>query len=215
MMKDGFETTFVVSTPRGKAWELLVAAQPISDALTTPGEGQWWIPAIEGPADPIEVIPESRLRCTKAAEPCRGTEIVITFEDDESGTRITIVQTGFGAGFAEQRPWLEAGWFAIAADFVSFFERGVALGRHAAMWWDLGCDVFETAEGLVVGNVRVATFAGQAVLHRGDLIVHRPGAAVLTVRGLSIPIRGPLHLGVKPSVRYHRVNTVHHATAVF
>src|SRR5262249_39272321 len=96
---DGFEATFVVSTPRAKAWELLMTAEPAAESLTPPGAGQRWIPAIEGAAEDIEVVPEERLHTRKVTEPCAGTEIVITFEDQATGTRITIVQSGFGPGF--------------------------------------------------------------------------------------------------------------------
>jgi len=193
---DGFEATFTVSTPRAKAWELLLAAEPAAESLAPPGPGQRWIPAIEGAAEELEVVPEERLRTRKVTEPCAGTEIVITFEDDASGTRITVVQTGFGPGFDIGRPWLAAGWYAILADFVAFFERGVPLGRHLTMWWSIGCDVSETPEGLVVGGVYPDGFAERAGLERGDLILRLAGAPVLTVRDLSILTRGPLRTGV-------------------
>jgi hypothetical protein len=73
-------------------------------------------PGVEAPADEVSVTPESELRVIKAVEPCKGTEIVITFEDEDTGTRITFVQTGFGDGFAQMKPWLEAGWWAIRAE---------------------------------------------------------------------------------------------------
>src|SRR5262249_37304662 len=93
---DGFETTFVVSTPRAKAWELLRTAVPAAGGPAGPGPGQLWIPAIEGAAEEIEAVAEQQLRARKLTEPCAGTEIVITMEDAATGTRITIVQTGFG-----------------------------------------------------------------------------------------------------------------------
>jgi hypothetical protein len=210
---DGFEATFVVSTPRNKAWELLREAEPVSDVLPRPEDGQWWIPAIEGAADELEVVAERELRVRKAHEPCAGTEIVITMEDDATGTRITIVQTGFGDGFAASRPWLAAGWYPILADFVTFFERGVALGRHVAMWWSVGCDVQETPEGLVVTSVHRDGYAARAGLERGDLIVQLAGAPVLSVRDLSILTRGPLRTGVEAKVRVLRGDQSHTATA--
>jgi hypothetical protein len=205
---DGFEATFVVSVPRAQAWKRLVDAEPASDVLTPPAPGQVWIPAIEGAAETIESVPEERLRATKVTEPCVNTEIIITFEDDASGTRITVVQTGFGPGFDAARPWLTAGWYAILADFVAYFERGIALGRHLTMWWSIGCDVTETAEGLVVGDVHAAGFAQRAGLARGDLIVRLAGAPVLTVRDLSMLTRGPLRTGVETTVRVLRGDQV-------
>ena len=194
---DGFEATFVVSVPRAQAWKRLLDAEPVPGAFGAPEAGQIWIPAIEGAAAAIESIPEERLRATKATEPCAGTDIVITLEDDASGTRITVVQSGFGGGFAAQRAWLAAGWAAIVADFAAFFERGVALGRHVTMWWSIGCDVTETDAGLVVGDVHREGFAARAGLERGDLILRLAGAPAVTVRDLSILARGPLRTGVE------------------
>jgi hypothetical protein len=205
---DGFEATFVVSTPRAKAWELLRSAEPASDRIPPPGAGQVWIPAIEGAAEELESVPEERLRARKVTEPCAGTEIVITFEDDANGTRITVVQTGFGSGFDAGRPWLAAGWYAILADFVAFFARGIALGRHLTMWWSIGCDVRETPEGLVVGNVYPDGFAARAGLERGDLILQLAGTPVLDVRDLAVLVRGPLQTGVETSARVLRGDQV-------
>src|SRR5262245_60222882 len=113
---DGFEVTFVVSVPRAEVWKRLEEARPASDRLPAPEAGQWWIPGVEGAADELDVEPETRLRARKASFPCEGTEIVVTMEDADTGTRITFVQHGFGPGFDAQRPWLETGWWAIRAD---------------------------------------------------------------------------------------------------
>ncbi len=201
---DGFETTFVVSTPRAKAWELLHHAEPAPGVPMKPRPGQLWIPAVEGAAEEIESVPEERLRARKVTEPCAGTEIVITMEDEATGTRITIVQSGFGAISDAQRAWLGAGWGAIAADFAAFFERGIALGRHASMWWSIGCDVRETPAGLVVGDLYPDGFAARAGLEPGDLVVTLAGTPVIDVRDLSVLIRGPLQTGVETTARVLR-----------
>lgn len=151
---DGFETTFVVRTPRAEAWERLAAAEAPIEGLLTPRPGQWWISGVEAPADELEVRHGELLRARKAVEPCKGTEIVIAMEDEDTGTRITFVETGFGPGFSQARPWLAAGWYSIQADLEVFFGRGVSLGRHLTRWGSIGCDVSETGEGLVVGEVR-------------------------------------------------------------
>src|SRR5688500_16296231 len=114
---DGFEATFVVATPRETAWEWLAGARPAFDTIGEARPGQWWIPAIAAPGAGHEADPRRLLRARKAGETCKGTEIVITLED-ENGTRITIVQTGFGPNFDQQRPWLEAGWYTILADLA-------------------------------------------------------------------------------------------------
>jgi hypothetical protein len=211
---DGFETTFVVSTPRPEAWELLRNATPAEGVPAGPEKGQLWIPAIEGAAEEIEAVDNEKLRARKLTDPCCDTEIVITMEDAATGTRITIVQTGFGAGFDAQRAWLAAGWSAIVADFVAFFERGISLGRHVTMWWSVGCDVTETPEGLVVGDVYPDGFAARAGLERGDLVLRLAGTPVLDIRDLSVLIRGPLQPGVETSARYLRGDQVRAGTGV-
>ena len=202
---DGFEATFVVSTPRPEAWARLEGATPAFEALGSARPGQGWIPGIEAPADELEVVPGERLRARKAVEPCKGTEIVLTMEDDATGTRITIVQSGFGSGFSSARPWLAAGWYPILADLVIFFERGVSLGRHASMWWSLGCEVVETDEGLVVrGPIHAGGLADVAGLQDGDLILKLQGSPIVTVKDLSVLTRGPLRPGADVRVRVLR-----------
>jgi hypothetical protein len=205
---DGFEATFIVSTPRALAWEWLASAQPAVEGAGEARDGQWWIPGVEAPADELETEPGVLLRVRKAVEPCKGTEIVITFEDAETGTKITFVQTGFGPAFPQARPWLTAGWHSILADLVVFFGRGASLGRHLTSWYSIGCDVTETDEGLVVGAVVPGAFAEQAGMHAGDLIVRLAGAPVLTIRELSVLMRGPLNTGSTAKARYLRGDQV-------
>lgn len=201
---DGFEATFIVATPRDQAWEWLVSARPAVDGIGKARDGQWWIPAVEAPADELEVQPGERLRARKAVEPCKGTEIVIVFEDEDTGTRITFIQTGFGPSFPEARPWLTAGWHSILADLVVFFTRGTSIGRHLSAWYGVGCQVEETDEGLVVRGVTPDGFADQAGMQPDDLILQIAGAPVVNVRELSILSRGPLKTGSTAKARYLR-----------
>jgi PDZ domain len=211
---DGFEVTFVVSTPRDIAWERLATATPASDAVAPPGPGQWWIPAVEGAADEIEVVPQERLHVRKARFPCEGTEIVVTMEDAGTGTRITFVQHGFGPHFAEGRPWLEAGWWAIRADLYVFFEHGVACGRHLRPWSSIGCDVAETPGGLTVGAVQAGGLADQAGATTGDLILTIAGAPVVNVRELAVLVRAR-RPGTETKLRYLRERRVLSGSGTF
>jgi hypothetical protein len=186
---DGFEATFVVSLPRDQAWARLRDAAPALDGLPEPREGQWWIPGVEGAADELEVDEGTRLRARKATMPCKGTEIVVTLEDADTGTRITFVQSGFGDGFAEARPWLEAGWWAIRADLFLYFERGVSAGRHLRPWGSVGGEVRETPAGLVVDGVEHDGFLDRAGVRAGDLLLTLGGAPVVNVRELASVVR--------------------------
>ncbi len=201
--EDGFEVTFTVSTPRAQAWERLAGATPASDVLKPARPGQWWIPGVEGPADELEVVPGELLRGRKAVWPCKGTEIVVTMEDADTGTRITFVQTGFGDGFAAQRPWLEAGWWSIRADLFVFFEHGVSPGRHLRPWASIGCDVHETPGGLTVGDVQPGGLADQAGVREGDLLLTVGGAPAVNVRELAAVVR-TLRSGAEARLRYLR-----------
>lgn len=201
---DGFEATFIVATPREQAWEWLVSARPAVEGIGEPREGQWWVPGVEAPADELEVQPGERLRVRKAVEPCKGTEIVIVFEDEETGTRITFIQSGFGPTFPERRAWLTAGWHSILADLVVFFSRGTSLGRHLSWWYGIGCQVAETDEGLVVRDVTPGAFADQAGMRTDDLILQLAGSPVVSVRELAAVMRGPLRTGSTAKARYLR-----------
>jgi S1-C subfamily serine protease len=208
---DGFEATFVVSTERSDAWKLLAGAEPALDGIGSPRAGQWWIPGVEGPADEVEVVPEELLRVRKATMPCRDTEIVITLEDAETGTRITVVQSGFGPGFATQRPWLEAGWWAIRADLFVFFEHGLSAGRHLRPWASIGCTVVESPGGLLVAEVQRGGLADQAGVAADDLILTLAGAPVVSVRDLAVAVR-VLRSGAKAEVRFARGDEVRGGT---
>lgn len=191
---DGFEATFVVSVPRADAWQRLVDVQR---------DGTWWIPGVESTAEELEVEPASYLRVRKAEEPCKDTVIAMTFEDDESGTRITFVQHGFGPRFDSARPWLEAGWWAIRADLFVFFELGVSPRRHARWGASLGCDVTESPGGLIVSGVHDRGFAAEAGLRDGDLLLLLEGSPVVNVRELAAVSRS-LRTGDAARVRWLR-----------
>jgi hypothetical protein len=202
---DGFEATFVVSVPRAEAWKRLVELKQ--------GD-RWWIPAIESTADELEVDPESMLRVRKAEEPCKGTEIAMTFEDSETGTRITFVQNGFGPRFDTARPWLEAGWWAIRADLFVFFEHGVSPQRHARWGASLGCDVAETPGGLVVSGVRAGGFAADAGMDDGDLILLLSGSPIVNVRELAAVTRA-MRPGDSTRARWLRGGSMMSGTGTF
>jgi len=200
---DGFEATFVVRVPRAEAWARLDEATPAAEGLDPPAPGQRWLPGFEGAGEDIEVVPGERLRARKATWPCEGTEVVVVLEDHDAGTRITVVQTGFGDGFAERRRWLGTGWWPIVADLAVYLERGVSLGRHLTPWASLGCPVTETPGGLTVGAPAPGSFAEQAGLREGDLVVRLAGSPVVGIPELAVLLRS-LRPGTATKVRYLR-----------
>ena len=79
-----------------------------------------------------------QLRARKATFPCEGTEIVVTMEDEASGTRIAFVSAGFGPDFEERRPWLESGWWAIRPTCSSTSIAACRPGRRLRPWSSVG-----------------------------------------------------------------------------
>jgi hypothetical protein len=209
---DGFEATFVVSTPRAEAWKLLRNATPVTDHLPAAREGQWWVPGVEGAADELDVIEEERLHVRKATFPCQGTEIVVTMEDADTGTRITVAQYGFD-DFGRMRAVFELGWWAIRADLYVYFELGVSPGRHLSPWGGIGCESTETSGGLVVNAVQSDSCAERIGLVTGDLLLNVNGSPVLTTRDLTVLLRGPLASGSDVRIRYLRDGEIRTGTA--
>jgi hypothetical protein len=169
-MKDGFEATFVVQAPTEVVWERL------SDR-----EGNLWrLPAFEGLGEEMHVEPGQELHVRKVTEPCAGTEIVITLEHEGSGTKVTVVQSGFGAMWTFAADALEVGWRQILADLALYLERGVHGARHLRRWGNFGCAFTETAFGLQVASTMSDSLAQRVGLARGDIVIAVAGAPVVT-----------------------------------
>ena len=199
--EDGFEATFVVRTPRGGVG---TAARRRAGARFHPGAARGSVvdPRRGGGGRRDGREEGEQLRARKATFPCEGTEIVVTMEDEASGTRITFVQHGFGPDFEERRPWLESGWWAIRADLFLYFS-GVSPGRHLRPWSSIGGEVEETPGGLTLVDVRPGGFADQAGARSGDVVLTMAGSPVLTTRELSVLLpRAPS--GTETKLRYLR-----------
>ncbi len=176
-MKDEFEATFVVEMAPGAVWKALTER-------TLPGEGGADVRYVLAgfpslvPLDvpgasctPLEVEAERLLRVRKDHEPCAGTEIAVRLEQEETGTRITVVQSGFGAfldivgrdtvfGHGEQ----------IVNDLRLYIERGITVPGTA---WGafLGAMTRQTGVGLEIGSIQPGGFAEKAGLQAGDLLL--------------------------------------------
>jgi hypothetical protein len=116
----------------------------------------------------------------KVTEPCAGTEIVITLEHEGSGTKVTIVQSGFGAMWTFAADALEVGWRHIVADLALYLERGVHGSRHIRRWGNFGCVFRDTDFGLEVVSAMGDSFAQRVGLTAGDIVIAVAGAPVVT-----------------------------------
>jgi hypothetical protein len=169
-MKDGFEATFVVQAPTQAVWDRL------SDR-----EGDLWrLPAFEGLGEAMHVEPGQQLHVRKVTQPCAGTEIVIRLEHEGTGTKGTVVQSGFGAMWTFAADALEVGWRHILADLALYLERGVHGARHMRRWGNFGCVFTDTDFGLEVASTMGDSLAQRVGLAPGDILLAVAGAPVVT-----------------------------------
>ena len=118
------------------------------------------------------------LRVKKDHEPCAGTEIAIRLEQAETGTRVTIVQSGFGP-FLDivGRDTVFGHGHQIVADFRLYIERGLTV--PGTVWGaNLGARTDQTPIGLEIGRVDAGGFAETAGLRVDDLLI--------TLRGIRL-----------------------------
>jgi hypothetical protein len=185
MTADHFEATFVLSIDRDTAWKRLTE-HPVE---STGGATGYWVPGFDASVTTTDEQPGRVLRGTKDDEPCAGTDIVVTLEADATGTRITVVQSGFGDWLAARYEWMAIGWRHIVADLQAYLATGVHARRHLRPWGDLGANVSVANGGLLVAQVRDGALAAALGLRTGDLLVSLAGAPVSSLDDLVTVLR--------------------------
>ena len=176
-MEDGFEATFVVDLVIDEVWEAITSPAPHVGAEAEPMRyliaGFPAFGADHAPgtlATELEVDPGRLLRVHKDEEPCAGTEIAIVLENAETGTRVTVVQSGFGPWLKSVRDTFEAHWRQIVHDLRLFIERGI---RVAGTAWgaDLGAMSKQQPLGLEITTVTPGAYAERLGMRTGDLLL--------------------------------------------
>ena len=180
------EHTFVVAVPVERAWSAFTDSHersqweaPEYEIDPQPGGKLHWRippwPTVEG--EVLEVDPNRRLVMSEGEGVLDGaTRITVTFESVDDGTRITVVQAGFGDGARWQRPArgpsLRLGARAIR-DLVLYLETGLSSRRFFTEWQtDLGLCTTETLPGLRVTDVTPDSFASDAGIQVGDVLLY-------------------------------------------
>ncbi len=186
--QDRFEAVFVIDAPPAALWQRLVDAQPAET-----DEGKWWLPGFEATCREMERTDAHLLRVEKLEEPCAGTEIAVVLEATGSGTRVAVVQSGFGTRW-RLRDLLAVGWASIVADLALFLERGVHGSRHLRRWSAAGWFVRETPGGPQVTSVQPDSPAAALGIAAGDVIVAVGSAPVVTAAELEAVMRVAAHL---------------------
>jgi hypothetical protein len=184
MTPDGFEATFRLRIDREAAWRRL------TENATSSDEGEHvWLPGFDSQATIVAADPPGRLHASKDDEPCAGTDIVVTLEDDAIGVRIHVVQSRFGAWLPEHYEMMSVGWRYIVADLQTYLATGVHARRHLRPWGDLGADATAIDGGVRVDRIREGGLASQLGLDDGDLLVTLAGAPIASLDDLVTVLR--------------------------
>ena len=185
-MRDDFETTFVVELDPEAVWEALTE-RTVEGAEAHPGDVHYVLagfpsfPPLDIPGASctrIEEKPGRLLRVRKDHMPCAGSEIAVQLESAGTGTRVTVVQSGFGP-FLDivGRDLVFGHGQQIARDLRLYIERRITV--PGTRWGrNLGARTGETGVGLEVQEVQPGSFAQTAGLETGDLL--------LTLNGIRI-----------------------------
>lgn len=180
-MKDDFETTFVVELAPAEVWRSLTERTIEQDGTThfvlAGFPSMQPLPVPGASCTPLETEPGRLLRVRKDHWPCEGTEILIELEQASTGTRVRVVQSGFGAFLDMVGPdTVFSHGQQIANDLRLYIERGIT-APGTAWRTQLGAVARQTPTGLEL--VRVDGGFAQAVgLEPDDLL--------LTLRGIRI-----------------------------
>ena len=194
MSSDEFDATFSIRLDRNAAW-----ARLIRSARTEEGD-KLWLAGFDSSVTVADARPGERLRVVKDDEPCAGTEILVTLEDDETGTRIHVVQSRFGDWFAARRELMAVGWRYIVADLHAYLATGARAGRFLGSWGDLGADATAADGGLRVVNVRSEGLAARLGLVDGDLLVTLAGVPMISLDDLFGVLRARLPAPLRAAV---------------
>jgi hypothetical protein len=128
----------------------------------------------------VEVNAPRSIRVRKHSEPCKGTEIAVSLEEVDNGTRILVVQSGFPARVKDSLESFEIGGNQIIADLILYLERGVEISRHGMPWAFPGFTTKEVGTGLQIETVMPNCFAERVGLRPGDLLMSLNGAPLFT-----------------------------------
>jgi hypothetical protein len=183
MTPDRFEATFRLRIDRQAAWRRLT-----ENATTAEGE-HLCLAGFDSQATIVDADPPRRLHASKDEEPCAGTDIVVTLEDDEIGVRIHVVQSRFGAWLPERYEMMSVGWRYIVADLQTYLATGVHARRHLRPWGDLGADATAIDGGIRVDRIREGGLVSRLGLDDGDLLVTLAGAPVASLEDLVTVLR--------------------------
>src|SRR5262245_27639662 len=206
------EATYELSTTPEQAWRAL---EEVSILHRRPdGPDDWWLPGFESVATEISQEMGRRLTVRKAAPPCEGTVIEVTFEHTASGSRVRVTQSGFDQAFVDMSG---DSFYTHAAniylDLHAFLETGVVAERAWRWATPLGFATSSLPHGPAVTSIEDGSWAQRAGLMPGDVIFTLPGVPTFTSDDVAV-VRHVVRSGEEVTVTWARHAKRHTATAV-
>ena len=208
-MSGTWERTFDIAAPVERVWTaftdtseqavLFSRPEDAPDVAVHDGrEGVRMLEAVEGKllrwAQDRDDLPER-------------AEFTVVFESTDHGSRIYVTRSGFGEGddadiFNESNA---LGWLHGLMDLIAYLETGQVLHRHydGCVHASTGMVYRQTDAGLRVHRVAAGTFAEEAGLQAGDLLVRLAGVGVFR-RSDVWAINGLVPPGTAVQVEYLR-----------
>jgi uncharacterized protein YndB with AHSA1/START domain len=184
-MSRSFERTFTVLAPVDRAWAAFTeprqreawSDETVAAFEATPGGrvafmmDQHGEAVVEGKVEEVDV--NRRIRWTEGPGLLPWpTEITVTFESIDTGTRITVVQAGFAEG-PEGDNELEGhsrGWDRILADLALYLETGISFPRfHPRPRF--GLVVRHVAAGMEIVEATAGSYGERVGLRTGDILL--------------------------------------------
>jgi uncharacterized protein YndB with AHSA1/START domain len=183
-----YRRTFVVAVPVTKAWLAFAEPQQREAWMGTPPLDQF---------EPVEikigtVEPLRRMSWSQSHAGLDGWhETTVTFEEVSSGTRITIVRSGFGEteGWRHFASNTGRGWDEMIADLILYLETGVRGERHFSFRSGLGATMLEAGPGVRITHVVPGGFATKVGMQAGDVLLRLNGASVVRLTDVAFVTR--------------------------
>jgi uncharacterized protein YndB with AHSA1/START domain len=191
-----FEKTFSLSVPVERAWQAFTDPKDLEVWLTgkveqadaTPGGRIVWEGDDYGQLvwDITAADPPNSLVFRESGILPAESEVTVTFEQADTGTRITVTQAGFGDGEDWQYHLESAGhsWGQTLAALDLYLRTGVRYDRFFTFQSGLGMVTRDELAGPIVRTVDADSFAAKAGIAPGDIILKLGTAPVFSYADL-------------------------------
>jgi uncharacterized protein YndB with AHSA1/START domain len=220
-----FEKVFELRVPVARVWQAFTDPREleawlsgtVEDCDVRPGGRIAWQPEAYGQLvwDVVEVEPERKLAYRESPTFAPSTtDVSVLLQESGSGTLVTITQAGFGEGedWQTQLDNVGLGWAQSLAGLELYLRTGVRFDRFFTFKSDLGVLAHEEMAGPCVASVTPESYAAQAGLEVGDIIVQVGSAPIFTRSDLWLFTREH-EIGEDIEVKFVRGSELRHGRA--